>query len=66
MFKLLTVVVSAQFILGVITLITGAPIFPALLHQILAFFLLLILVFNLFLFKNTKKKSDQQQKLSAL
>ncbi|MAU36682.1 MAG: heme A synthase [Flavobacteriales bacterium] len=65
-FKLLPVVVSAQFILGVITLITGAPIFPALLHQILAFFLLLILVFNLFLFKNTKKKSDQQQKLSAL
>lgn len=50
---LLPIIVSIQFFLGIITLLMGAPIVPALIHQILAFLLLLILVFNLFLFKKT-------------
>ena len=50
---LLPIIVSIQFFLGVITLIMGATIIPALIHQILAFLLLLTLVFNLFLFKKT-------------
>lgn len=49
----LPIIVLIQFFLGVITLILGGAIVPALLHQVLAFFLLLTLVFNLFLFKKT-------------
>ena len=56
---ILPVLVLAQFFLGVITLILGGAIVPALLHQVLAFFLLLTLVFNLFLFKKNILKTDQ-------
>jgi cytochrome c oxidase assembly protein subunit 15 len=55
----LPVLVLTQFFLGVITLILGGAIVPAILHQLLAFFLLLTLVFNLFLFKNNILKTDQ-------
>ncbi len=50
-FRILPIMVTIQFFLGVITLVMGVPIVPAILHQILAFLLLLTLVFNLFLFK---------------
>lgn len=49
----LYLIILIQFLLGIIILITGAPIIPSLVHQVLAFFLLLTLVFNLFLFKRT-------------
>ncbi len=49
--RLLPIIVTIQFFLGVITLVMGVPIVPAVLHQILAFLLLLTLVLNLFLFK---------------
>ena len=52
----LPIIVSGQIILGVATLIMGAPLSLALAHQALAFFLLLSLVFNLFMFK---QESDQ-------
>jgi len=50
-FYILPVVVSLQTVLGIFTLIMSVPISLALTHQILAFFLLLSLVLNLFLFK---------------
>ena len=49
----LPLIVSLQMILGIITLIMAVPISLALMHQIVAFFLLLSLVFNLFLFKKS-------------
>ncbi len=47
---ILTIVVL-QTILGVITLVFGAPIYMASLHQITAFFLLMSIVYALFVFK---------------
>jgi len=52
-FYILPVVVSLQTVLGIFTLIMSVPISLALTHQILAFFLLLSLVLNLFLFKKS-------------
>ena len=52
-FYILPVVVSLQTVLGIFTLIMSVPISFALTHQILAFFLLLSLVLNLFLFKKS-------------
>jgi len=52
-FYILPVVVSLQTVLGIFTLIMSVPISLALTHQILAFFLLLLLVLNLFLFKKS-------------
>ena len=52
-FYILPVVVSLQTVLGIFTLIMSVPISLALSHQILAFFLLLSLVQNLFLFKKS-------------
>ncbi len=49
--SILPILVALQTILGVLTLIMRVPISLALTHQVLAFFLLLSLVFNLFLFK---------------
>ncbi len=50
---ILPIFVALQTLLGIFTLIMAAPISLALTHQILAFFLLLSVVFNLFLFKKT-------------
>ena len=44
-------IVVLQTILGVITLVFGAPIYMASLHQITAFFLLMSIVYSLFVFK---------------
>ena len=52
--SILPFLVSLQTILGILTLIMVVPISLALIHQFLAFFLLLSLVFNLFLFKPLK------------
>ena len=52
--SVLPFLVSLQTILGIFTLIMVVPISLALVHQFLAFFLLLSLVFNLFLFKPLK------------
>jgi len=52
--SILPFLVSLQTILGILTLIMIVPISLALVHQFLAFFLLLSLVFNLFLFKPLK------------
>ena len=49
----LPIIVSAQIILGIATLIMAVPISLALAHQFLAFFLILSLVFNLFVFKRS-------------
>tara|TARA_B100001758_G_scaffold105218_1_gene90104 strand:- start:15381 stop:16358 length:978 start_codon:yes stop_codon:yes gene_type:complete len=49
----LLLIVSLQIVLGIITLVMIVPISLALTHQIVAFFLLLSLVFNLFLFKKS-------------
>tara|TARA_B100001142_G_scaffold329900_1_gene394990 strand:- start:10606 stop:11523 length:918 start_codon:yes stop_codon:yes gene_type:complete len=49
----LLLIVSLQIVLGISTLIMIVPISLALIHQIVAFFLLLLLVFNLFLFKKS-------------
>ena len=65
-FKLLPVIVSASFFWELLRLLLGPQFFQHFYTKYLHFFLLLTLVFNLFLFKNTKTKSDQQQKLSAL
>ena len=50
---ILPIFVALQTLLGIFTLIMAVPISLALTHQILAFFLLLSVVFNLFLFKKT-------------
>jgi len=50
----LSLIVLTQTVLGIFTLLMGAPLFLALMHQILAFFLLMSLVFCLFIFKNLK------------
>ena len=50
---LLPMLVLLQTVLGICTLIMSVPISLALTHQILASFLLLSLVFNLFLFKKS-------------
>ncbi len=52
--SILPFLITLQTILGILTLIMVAPISLALAHQVLAFFLLLSLVFNLFLFKPLK------------
>lgn len=50
--NLIALLVFLQTVLGVTTLIYAAPIMLALTHQIVAFFLLMAIVYNLFLFKN--------------
>ena len=55
--SLLPTLVTIQTVLGVLTLITVIPISLALTHQIVGFFLLISLVFNLFLFKPLKQES---------
>jgi len=55
---IVAIIVSVQIILGILTLIMAVPISLALIHQIAAFFLLLSLVFNLFLFKKSSAKID--------
>jgi len=52
-FNFLPLIVSLQTLLGILTLIWSVPISLALTHQILAFFLLMSLVLNLFLFKKS-------------
>jgi len=49
----LSLIVITQTVLGIFTLLMGAPLFLALIHQILAFFLLMSLVFCLFIFKES-------------
>ena len=49
----LPVIISLQIILGILTLILIVPISLALTHQVVAFFLLISLVFNLFIFKKS-------------
>ena len=51
--SILPIIVSLQTLLGIFTLIMAVPISLALIHQIIAFFLLLSIVFNLFLFKKS-------------
>tara|TARA_B100001250_G_scaffold205692_1_gene176587 strand:- start:855 stop:1871 length:1017 start_codon:yes stop_codon:yes gene_type:complete len=51
--NVILLLVSLQTILGVTTLIYKAPISLALPHQIIAFFLLMSIVYNLFLFKKS-------------
>ena len=51
--SILPIIVSLQTLLGIFTLIMVVPISLALTHQIIAFFLLLSIVFNLFLFKKS-------------
>ena len=51
--SVLPIIVSLQTLLGIFTLIMVVPISLALTHQIIAFFLLLSIVFNLFLFKKS-------------
>ena len=51
--NILPVIVSLQIVLGILTLIMIAPISLALTHQIVAFFLLLSVVFSLFVFKKS-------------
>jgi cytochrome c oxidase assembly protein subunit 15 len=51
LFNFLPLIVSLQTLLGILTLIFFVPISLALTHQILAFFLLMSLVLNLFIFK---------------
>ena len=48
----LSLIILTQTVLGISTLLMGAPIVLALTHQILAFFLLMSLVFCLYIFKN--------------
>tara|TARA_B100001250_G_C19735986_1_gene760802 strand:- start:881 stop:1402 length:522 start_codon:yes stop_codon:yes gene_type:complete len=55
---IVVIIVSIQIILGILTLVMAVPISLALTHQIVAFFLLLSLVFNLFLFKKSQPKID--------
>lgn len=49
----LFVIISFQIILGIFTLIMIVPISLALAHQIVAFFLLMSIVFSLFIFKTS-------------
>jgi cytochrome c oxidase assembly protein subunit 15 len=51
--NVLPTIVSLQIVLGILTLIMIVPIFIALIHQIIAFFLLLSVVFSLFVFKKS-------------
>jgi len=51
--NVLSAIVSLQIVLGILTLIMIVPIFIALTHQIVAFFLLLSIVFSLFIFKKS-------------
>ncbi len=46
-------IVILQTILGIVTLILGAPIYMASIHQITAFFLLMAIVYALFVFKKS-------------
>ena len=48
----LSLIILTQTVLGISTLLMGVPIVLALTHQILAFFLLMSLVFCLYIFKN--------------
>ena len=49
----LPAIVTLQIVLGILTLIMIAPISLALTHQIVAFFLLMAVVFSLFIFKES-------------
>ena len=51
--SLILLIVILQTILGIVTLILGAPIYMASIHQITAFFLLMTIVYGLFIFKKT-------------
>ena len=51
--NLIGLLVIIQTVLGITTLIYAAPIALALTHQIVAFFLLMVIVYNLFLFKTS-------------
>ena len=56
--NLIAFLIIAQSIIGVLTLIYVAPIALALMHQIIAFALLMAIVYSLFLFKKIKLKND--------
>ena len=51
--NVLPAIVSLQIVLGILTLIMIVPIFLALTHQIIAFFLLMSVVFSLFVFQKS-------------
>ena len=51
--NVLPAIVSLQIVLGILTLIMIVPISLALTHQIVAFFLLMSVVFSLFIFKES-------------
>ena len=48
---LLLVIVLMQMIFGILTLVMGTPLYLSLMHQLLAFIMLMTLILNLFLFK---------------
>ena len=56
--NLIALLVMGQSIIGVLTLIYVTPIALASMHQIIAFFLLMSIVYSLFLFKKIKLKTD--------